>query len=78
MKIVEEHNSDPSQTYKMGINQFSALTDSEFRETYLKNIERRHVDQDVKVESFEGSSASNGEIDWTELGQVSPVKNQGS
>ena len=35
LEIIDKHNSDPSQTYKMGLNQFSALTDKEFQTTYL-------------------------------------------
>ena len=28
VEIIEKHNSDHTQTYKMGLNQFSALTDA--------------------------------------------------
>lgn len=35
VEIINKHNSDPSQTYKMGINQFTAMTDEEFQNTYL-------------------------------------------
>lgn len=41
LDIIEKHNQDSTQTYKMGLNQFSALTDEEFRATYLMNIPRR-------------------------------------
>lgn len=33
--IMQKHNSDSTQTYKMGINQFSSMTDEEFFNTYL-------------------------------------------
>lgn len=36
---MQEHNKDPSQTYKMGLNQFSALSDAEFAATYLRSYE---------------------------------------
>ena len=32
---IELHNSNKFRTYDMGINQFSALTDEEFADTYL-------------------------------------------
>ena len=32
---IEAHNADKTQTYQIGINQFSALTDAEFVATYL-------------------------------------------
>ena len=33
-----KHNADNSQTWKMGINQFSDLTDAEFVATYLGEL----------------------------------------
>lgn len=36
-KIIE-HNSNPLNTYKMGLNQFSALTDQEFIQQHLSQI----------------------------------------
>lgn len=35
VETINKHNSDSTQTYKMGINQFSALTDEEFVSIYL-------------------------------------------
>ena len=35
VELINKHNADSYQTYKMGINQFTALTDQEFMETYL-------------------------------------------
>lgn len=35
VEIINKHNSDPSQTYKKGINQFTALTKEEFVSSYL-------------------------------------------
>ena len=32
---MEKHNSDNSQSWKMGVNQFSDLTQEEFMNTYL-------------------------------------------
>lgn len=32
---IKAHNSDPSSSYKMGINQFSIYTEMEFRERFL-------------------------------------------
>ena len=55
----------------MGINQFTAMTEEEFVQTYL----------DPKPE-FTGTvdetmAPINADIDWTTKGIVSPVKNQG-
>jgi len=35
---MEKHNSDPTQTWQMGVNQFSDLTKEEFVSTYLGEI----------------------------------------
>ena len=36
MEIIQKHNSDETQTYKMGVNQFTAITDAEFKAQYLR------------------------------------------
>ena len=78
LDIIERHNQDSTQTYKMGLNQFSAFTDDEFRATYLMNIPRQEKSNEIIVEESEGKERRvNGEVDWTERGMVSPVKNQG-
>ena len=35
---MQKHNSDPSNGWKMGINQFSDLTQKEFLNTYLGEL----------------------------------------
>jgi C1A family cysteine protease len=35
MKIIAEHNLRSDATYKLGVNQFSALTPEEFVSIYL-------------------------------------------
>ena len=70
---AEKHNSDPSQTYKMAINQFSALTDEEFKAIYLSGViipEGASPSEDVEM-------SVGADIDWTQKGMVTPVKNQG-
>jgi len=53
---VEAHNAQKDKTYEQGLNQFSALTQEEFAQTYLtlivpeelKNIEPRHEDLNLQ------------------------------
>ncbi len=71
---IEEHNSDNSQTYKMGVNQFSDLTQVEFSTTYLTLKVNKNFERVVTVKSTE----SVGDIDWVTAGRVTGVKNQGS
>lgn len=63
---MEEHNRDPSQTYKMGLNHFSALSDAEFAAIYLRPYQPRQIsNEDIIIEQ---PKAANGEVDWTEKG----------
>ena len=76
-RAVQRHNADPSKSYKLGINQFSHLSDQEFAPRYMsysyykqENYERP-ADLDLsEVQPLE-------EIDWQSLGKVSAVKDQG-
>lgn len=70
IEVINRHNADSTQSYKMGVNQFTAMTDEEFFNTYL----------DPKPEvaaPIEDAPVPNADIDWTTKGGVSPVKNQG-
>jgi hypothetical protein len=63
---MEEHNKDLSQTYKMGLNHFSALSDAEFAAIHLRPYQPHLIsNKDIIIEQPE---AANGEIDWTEKG----------
>ena len=72
---INEHNANPSNTYTMGVNQFTDLTDAEFSSLYLT----LQVPANKKVVDFSDVSVPsiNGEIDWIADGKVTPVKNQG-
>jgi C1A family cysteine protease len=72
VKTMEKHNSDPTQTWEMGVNQFSDLTKEEFVSQYLGelNTEVKELNQPVNV----GFTA---EVDWRNKGVITKVKNQG-
>lgn len=72
VEIIEKHNADSTQTYKMGINQFTALTDEEFVTIYLTPL-KQYPEADGGMDMSE----PNADIDWTTKGMVTPVKNQG-
>ena len=79
---IEQHNQRYLQgksRYYLGLNQYSDLTDKEFRETYLmtKTIDRQDRPKDKKWR-FEHIKIEPGtSIDWREKGVVAPVQDQG-
>jgi C1A family cysteine protease len=72
LKTMEKHNADSTQTWQMGVNQFSDLTKEEFVQTYLgeMNSEVREINQPV-------NAGFTVEVDWRTKGIVTKVKNQG-
>jgi hypothetical protein len=71
LKAIEEHNAQPEHTYTVGINQFTGLTQAEFRELYLSTYEvNSNYEEDFRV-------PPNFNVDWITYGAVSPVKNEG-
>lgn len=69
---VASHNNNEYRTYDMGLNQFSALTQQEFVETYLGAIVNQASNN---VESTDDLRV--GDVDWTTTKAVTGVKNQG-
>ncbi|KAJ3436571.1 hypothetical protein M0812_18630 [Anaeramoeba flamelloides] len=85
MKTIEEHNSNPDATYKMGVNHLSDLTRSE----YLSKLNALPMDlcphnfperanAIYSSHDFEGLApqTENFKVDWRAKGAVSPIKNQ--
>lgn len=73
---IEMHNLDTTQTYKMGVNQFTGLTEEEFVSYYLNPL--RASENRAIVEREETTTNKLGQdIDWTSKGIVTPIKNQG-
>lgn len=69
---MEKHNSDPSQKWQMGINQFSDLTKEEFMSLYLGEF--NHQIKEINQPVNKGFTV---EVDWRTKGVVTAVKNQG-
>lgn len=74
LQAINEHNAKPNQSYKMGINKFTAYSQEEFENSFLTKIEPNPAGSVVESPA-ENLSLS---VDWVTYGAVSPVKDQGS
>ena len=78
LAMIEKHNADSSQTYKLGVNSFSDLTYEEFKAKYLGH--NNNLEGSAKCEKTGDDSMIYGEdkeVDWVKKGVVHAVKNQG-
>lgn len=72
LALIEKHNADSTQTYKMGVNQFTVYTQEEFANRFLTVLPV------TNSQIVDDTMPTIGDVDWTTQGKVSPVKNQGS
>lgn len=82
MKDIEIHNSNSEKSYKKGLNQFSDLTHSEFRQQMGGCFKLpKHIIEGNITEGSAFIPPSNVEVpdtvDWRSQGYVTAVKNQG-
>ena len=78
---VHEHNSNPHATFSLHLNEFADLTFEEFQTNHLgykPHLSLGDANQ-ARIPDFRHADVSvPDEIDWTTLGAVTPVKNQGA
>lgn len=73
LEYINEHNSRTNISYELGLNQFSDLSNKEFKKYYFNyyNFSNNCLD-------YNGGSLLNDSINWLEKGAVNSVKNQGN
>ncbi len=85
MDDISRHNANPKRTYDMGLNQFSLMTEEEFKQLMLTatpEIENLDVPSENgngngKVRNLQVAPLATS-LNWTALGKVTPVKGQGA
>jgi C1A family cysteine protease len=75
---MQKHNADKSNTWEMGVNQFTDLSEAEFTALYL-TLKVPQKQTNVKMTAVpQLLNKVGGQIDWVADGKVSLVKNQGA
>merc|ERR1711976_88464 len=72
----EAHNADETQTFTMGVNQFTDLTLEEFQALNIRGFVKSGERGLAYLGEHEDTEVAAG-VDWRTKGAVTPVKNQG-
>ena len=76
LRSIYLHNSDFTQNFTMGVNQFTDLTPEEFKEKYVGGLKSPVGSYGCKTFSSDDSGAPSS-IDWRTKSAVTSVKDQG-
>jgi C1A family cysteine protease len=78
LKTINAHNADLTQTYTLGVNQFSDMTFEEFAAYYLGEdpMDSYQPGQEADSRLFRPSTDEEKKVDWREHNIVNKVKNQ--
>ncbi|MBA0747233.1 hypothetical protein Gogos_004161 [Gossypium gossypioides] len=80
LRFIDEHNSEETHSFKLGLNQFADLTNEEYRFTFLgvKKPNKKVSKRSDRYLQLLGEAALPDSVDWRTKGAVAPVKDQGS
>ncbi|KAM3289601.1 low-temperature-induced cysteine proteinase [Capsicum chacoense] len=80
LKYIDEHNSIPNKSYKLGLTKFADLTNDEYKSTYLgyKSDRRRLLKNKSDRYLPKVGEKLPESVDWRKKGALVDIKNQGS
>jgi C1A family cysteine protease len=76
LKLIEEANSDSKNTFTVAVNKFADKTYEELSALYLTNLPSVSEGK-CTVQKVSKDAVKETNVDWTTLGKVQAVKNQG-
>ncbi|XVE88190.1 hypothetical protein DITRI_Ditri19aG0048900 [Diplodiscus trichospermus] len=80
VEYIESHNADTSKNYKLGVNEFTDLTNEEFkamRNGYKMRPSKIVASSRTSSFRYENVNAVPPSMDWREKGAVTNIKDQG-
>lgn len=77
LDFIVGHNSDETKNYRLGLNNFSDMSFTEWRQDYLGYRPELKTVKNKNRLVHETQTAVPDSVDWRQKGAVTPVKNQG-
>eukprot|EP00122_Pirum_gemmata_P001067 Pgem_evm1s951 len=75
--LIENHNSDKTQTYTLAMNEFGDFTNEEFVKTRNNYRSSQRVAGNSIYKPSSSFAALASSVDWVTKGAVTPIKDQG-